>query len=207
MPRHSEERTESRRQEIINACQELYKTMGFKDITLKEISTATSFSRPSIYNYFETKEEIFLAILQEEYEKWILALEKIMQENQSLSKKDFAQKLSETLEERRQLLKLMSMNHFDMEENCRMERLVEFKKAYGLSLKKVAECLEKFFPEMNAESRVRFIYSFFPFMYGIYPYAVVSEKQREAMEKADVDFAYKSIYEIAFPAICTLLGA
>ena len=64
MPKTSPEYMENRRNEIINACKKLYETMDFKDITIKEISTATSFSRPSIYNYFETKEEIFLAIFQ-----------------------------------------------------------------------------------------------------------------------------------------------
>ena len=51
-----------RREEIINACEQLYQTMSFKDITIKEIGKVTSFSRPTIYNYFETKEEIFLAL-------------------------------------------------------------------------------------------------------------------------------------------------
>lgn len=32
--------------------------MSFKDITLKDISRETTFSRTSIYNYFQTKEEI-----------------------------------------------------------------------------------------------------------------------------------------------------
>ena len=64
MPRGSKELTQSRKEEIINACAQLYETMNFKDITLKEIGKKTSFSRTSIYNYFQTKEEIFLALLQ-----------------------------------------------------------------------------------------------------------------------------------------------
>ena len=47
--------TDKRRSEIVRACRELYQTMSFKDITIKEISEYTSFSRPSIYNYFATK--------------------------------------------------------------------------------------------------------------------------------------------------------
>lgn len=65
MPARSEERTNARKEEIINACEMLYQTMNFKDITIKEIGNVTSFSRTSIYNYFETKEEIFLALLKE----------------------------------------------------------------------------------------------------------------------------------------------
>ena len=56
---------EKRREEIINACEQLYQTMSFKEITLKEIGNVTSFSRPTIYNYFQTKEEIPLRFLNE----------------------------------------------------------------------------------------------------------------------------------------------
>jgi len=55
-----------KREEIINACEQLYQTLSFREITLKEISKITSFSRPTIYNYFETKEEIFLGLFQRE---------------------------------------------------------------------------------------------------------------------------------------------
>ena len=71
MPKGSPELTRARKEEIINACAELYETMNFKDVTLKEIGKKTSFSRTLIYYYFHTKEEIFLALLQREYEAWI----------------------------------------------------------------------------------------------------------------------------------------
>ena len=66
MPRGSEELTNARKAEIVNACAVLYETRSFKEITLKEIGEKTSFTRTSIYNYFQTKEEIFLALFQRE---------------------------------------------------------------------------------------------------------------------------------------------
>ena len=36
MPKGSPELTRARKEEIINACAELYETMNFKDVTLKE---------------------------------------------------------------------------------------------------------------------------------------------------------------------------
>ena len=65
MPKGSEELINARKEEIINACAALYETMSFKEITIRNNSKKTSFSRPSIYNYFQTKEEIFLALLHE----------------------------------------------------------------------------------------------------------------------------------------------
>ncbi len=206
MPRGSEELTKARREEIISACEKLYETMNFKDITIKEIGNLISFTRTSIYNYFQTKEEIFLALLQREYELWNEQLRKMRETHETMRPLNFAEALAHSLEDRETLLKLMSMNHYDMEENSRIEKLVEFKKAYGQSLDEVENCLLQYFPEMTAESRKEFVFSFFPFMFGIYPYTVVSDKQRKAMELADVDYVYMSIYEITFSEIRKLLN-
>ena len=77
VPKGSEELTNARKEEIVSACAALYETMGFKDITLREIGEKTSFTRTSIYNYFQTKEEIFLALLQREYGAWTADLEAV----------------------------------------------------------------------------------------------------------------------------------
>ena len=37
MPKGSEELTHARKEEIINACAALYETMGFRDITIRDI--------------------------------------------------------------------------------------------------------------------------------------------------------------------------
>ncbi len=207
MPKGSEELTAARKEEIITACAELYKTMSFKEITIKEIGNATSFTRTSIYNYFQTKEEIFLALLQREYELWIGGLKQIQTEHEKMTKMEFADALARSLEERHNLLKIMSMNHYDMEDNSRIERLIEFKVVYGQSLAEVRNCLDKFFPEMTVQDKQDFIFSFFPFMFGIYPYTVVTEKQKEAMAQAKVNYVYMSIYEITCAEVKKLLGA
>lgn len=147
MPKGSEELTAARKEEIITACAELYKTMSFKDITIKEIGNVTTFIRTSIYNYFQTKEEIFLALLQREYELWIHRLKQIQEEHERMTGTEFAETLAHSLEERKNLLKIMSMNHYDMEDNSRIERLIEFKVVYGQSLAEVRNCLDKFFRE------------------------------------------------------------
>ena len=118
---------------------------------------------------------------------------------------EIADVLARTLDERRQLLKIMSMNHYDLEENSRMEMLIDFKVSYGKALKTVAQMLEKFRPDMDLGRREAFIYSFFPFMFGIYPYTVVTDKQKEAMEKADVDYLYSSVYDLTFTTVKRLL--
>lgn len=206
MPKGSEELSNARREEIVNACASLYETMNFKNISIKEIGKVTSFTRTSIYNYFQNKEEIFLALLQREYEHWNKRLRQIREEHSTMTGVEFADALAHSLEERKNLLKLMSMNHYDIEENSRVEKIIEMKVTYGESLAEVRNCLEKFFPEMTVQDIQDFIFSFFPFMFGIYPYTVVSEKQKEAMKQAKVDYVYMTVYEITFAEIKKLLG-
>lgn len=205
MPKSSEELTQARKDEIINACAELYETMNFKDVTLKDIGAKTSFTRTLIYYYFHTKEEIFLALLQREYEAWIEDLAAIQKCDLNMTVNQFAEELARSLERRSRLLKLMSMNHYDMEANSRMENLVAFKTAYGNSMRAVTRCLEKFFPRMTASEIQEFIFAFFPFMFGIYPYTVVTEKQRIALEKSHTNYVFLSIYEITKSMVIKLL--
>lgn len=205
MAKVSSEFIEDRKKEIVDACEKLYQTMSFRDVTIIEIGKITSFTRTSIYNYFNTKEEIFLALLQREYEFWIADLEKIISENKSLSVENFADLMAKSLENRLQLLKLLSMNHFDMEMNSRQENLIDFKKAYGKSLDTVRKCLDKFFPQMSDENKNIFLYAFFPFVYGIYPYAIVSEKQIAAMEAANTNFIFHSVYELTYNFVVKFL--
>ena len=207
MSRGSAALTAARKEEIIAACARLYETMSFKEITIKEIGAETSFTRTAIYNYFETKEEIFLALLQKEYDLWVAAMEEVMEKEAALSGDQVAQALARTLTDRPRLLRLLSMNLYDMEANSRPERLAEFKIAFGASLKTVDRLLQKYLPEMDGPERQEFLYAFFPFIYGIYPYTSVTEKQKTAMEQAGIPYAYQTAYSLTHACIKKLLNA
>ena len=205
MSRGSAALTSARKEEIIQACAKLYETRSFKEITIKEIGAETSFTRTSIYNYFETKEEIFLALLQKEYELWVEAMDAVMAGESALSRDQLAQTLAKTLTDRPRLLRLLSMNLYDMEANSRPERLAEFKVAFGASLSAVERILQKYAPELDAPARQRFLYAFFPFIYGIYPYTTVSDKQKQAMAQAGIPYAYQSAYALTYACLSKLL--
>ncbi len=206
MPKGSAELTHARREEIITACRKLYAVMSFKEITLKEIGQQTSFTRTSIYNYFETKEEIFLALFAQEYELFTEDLDCLRRQNTSLTLDELSSALAHALERRPLMLKLLSMNMFDMEANSRMERLIAFKTAYGKSKDALDACLKQFIPDLSEQKRQTFLYALLPFVYGLYPYTMVTEKQKQAMREAGISYVYMSTYEMAYDFIRTLLG-
>ena len=206
MKKVTPEQIAQKREEIVSACEQLYQTMSFREITLKEISKITSFSRPTIYNYFETKEEIFLALFQREYDRWNEELTGILNGNEQLSKKELAEHIANSLSGREQLLKLLSMNNYDMEANSRQELLNTFKQSYGNSMHLMCMLLKKFCQEMSVTDIQDFIYTFYPFMFGIYPYTAVTEKQRMAMKEAGINYVYQTVYELTYSCLIRLLG-
>ena len=205
MPKGSEQLTRARKEEIIDACASLYEAMGFKDITIRDIGEKTSFTRTSIYNYFQTKEEIFLGLLQREYEAWTCDLKAIVRDHETMSPDQFAEAIAHTLEKRGCMLKLLSMNLYDMEGNSRIENLVDFKRVYADSMKALTSCLEKFFPYMTETDVQEFLYAVYPFLFGIYPYTTATEKQKQAMDLAHIKYVNYSIYEITVSFISKII--
>lgn len=205
MPKGSEKLTNARKEEIIQACAVLYETKSFKDITIRDIGEKTSFTRTSIYNYFQTKEEIFLALLQREHEAWVADLKKMIEKNDSMSVETFAKSMAHILERRQCMLKLMSMNIYDMEVNSRLENLVAFKKVYAEAFDTLTRGLKKFFPIMTQEDLQNFLYAFFPFLFGIHPFTSHTEKQLEAMKLAGVEDGDESVYGLVEPFVIRLL--
>ena len=194
-----------RREEIINACEKLYQTLSFKEITLKEIGNEVPFSRPTIYNYFQTKEEIFLALLGREYERWIADLEAIRDGNDSLTKEALASMIAHSLSDRPQLIKLIAMNIYDMEADSRLEQLTEFKKTYLKLIRTFETLFEKFLAGMTKDETKNLLYLFIPFIFGIYPMTNATQKQTEAMKTAGIDFDTKSAYELTYAFLLKII--
>lgn len=186
MPKISKEESEARRAEIIDACEALYRSESYHDITMTQIAAKVSFGRANVYNYFQNKDEILLALLQREHELWANDLAALRESSQLLDDERLADVLATSLEKRTQMLKLLAMNLYDIEQNSRLESLVEFKHAYKRVTSELEALLQACKPPWSAERVSRFVFGFMPYTHGVYPFVFHSEKQLAAMEAAEV---------------------
>ena len=60
--------TELRKQIILEAAEKLFLSKGYEDTTMDDIANDAEFSKGTLYNYFESKEELYLAIGTRAYE-------------------------------------------------------------------------------------------------------------------------------------------
>ena len=147
-----------------------------------------------------------MALFQREYELWREDLEAVLHGHDRMSIEEFSDALGPhagAAGAAAEAAVRESLRYGGQQPGWK--RLVAFKTAYGDSMGAVTRCLEKFFPQMAEGDIQRFIYGFFPFLFGVYPYTAVTDKQREALREARVSSVTLSIYEIARTLIETLL--
>lgn len=205
MPKGSPELTEKRKNEILDACEKVYRTQGFYGVNIKDISTQISLTRPAIYNYYETKEEILLGLLIREYADWCDKLEKLVNTANESDRPELSAQIADTLKDKVTLLRILNMNLFEIEQNSRVERLAEFKKQFWRSYTALCSILRAFSAKITAEECEEFCETFSAFLFGVFPFTTHTKKQREAMELVKISVKEPSIYEMTYRCLMKLI--
>lgn len=179
----TKEQIDTRREEILDACIRLYLEKGYESVNFKTISELISVSRPSIYNYYNTKGEMFLEILGRHYSDWADELSSEFDFRNQMEREEYCHAISDTLCDHEMILRLISLDLSNIENECSVERLVDFKIIVYRLMNVLDNSIIKFFKDTDEDDRHTFIQSFFVFILGLYPMSHPTEKQRNAMDK------------------------
>ena len=146
-----QERTEITRARFIQSAEKIFARDGFEAAKLEEIATDAGYTRGAFYANFESKEDLFFALLEKEISHRIAALEKEMAKFRDPEAKLKAMReffLSKTLDRRWSLLamefKLFAVRHPEVKQRLaamhrrfvgpRVGMLEEVMKALGREL-------------------------------------------------------------------------
>ncbi len=182
----SEEHVLERKKEILTACATLFDQYGFDGVNLKAIGTLTSFTRPAIYKYYRSKEEILLELFTEDLKLWDKDVLTIINSNETMDKETYAKALTESFIKYPRLLKLLSILFSSLEKNSSLDKLISFKKEMHDHTLNFILSLDKFFPQASREEKNHFMTSAISLVLGLYPYTHLSDKQIEAIKKSGV---------------------
>jgi AcrR family transcriptional regulator len=171
----------SRQREIIDACDVLFAQRGYEGVNFKAISEMTSIKRPTFYFYYKTKDEVLLDLLKKEMLDWDASMQKVIDATEAMTKEEFCAFLTETLAPREKMLKLLIILSTNIENQCRLEKLADFKRERGGSLVTIRKGINKYFPHASPSKKDFFITSFMSYIYGLYPLAFPTKKQTDAM--------------------------
>jgi len=184
----SEDQIQDRIQEIVNAASIIYNSVGYEGLSFSAISEYTKFTRPNIYKYFKTKEEILLLIMIKDFKSWILTLSKSFKINKLYSIYEIGEIWTDTILEHERLIELYAILFTTIEKNVSVEALAEFEKESIVIHSTLFDLVSQLFQNASTDSIMNFMYSAFTLAFGLYPMCKLSELQIEALKLAGSNY-------------------
>lgn len=146
--------TKEKEQVILKAARERFAQYGFTKVTMNEIAADVEMGKASLYYYFPAKEDLFRAVIAHEQNQFVDAIENILSQNISVSKK-LVEYVERRVEFFQDLLNLGTLNvhsyydkksiykslfeNFHAQELKLLEKLIEDGKQKGEFKKSISE--------------------------------------------------------------------
>ncbi len=175
---HNPEQATLRKKEIVDSVSKMYDEIDYQDITMKTISERISIARSSLYFYYQSKEEIMLDVLQNDYVGFLKELANAIANSTNL-----AEKLSTIYLNNLRLLEIISVHLVDIETHVSLDKLVAFKSALMPYLNRLRDAIEASFPNTPLSKRNVFFNSLIMLTHSLYPLIKPNQKQAQAMDK------------------------
>lgn len=194
----------SRIDEILNSCENIYLKTDFTNITIQLISEKTTIRRTAIYKYFQNKEEILLEVLKKHIE---LLKEEFNDEELIKNKEDFSNNFIKIFENHVIILKIMGVNLAEIERQVTVEKLIEFKKTFKEFHDKFIDILKDIYPNNSNKDYENVYILLLTLMHGYYPLTNPTIKQIEAMEKTNslINCNLDELLKLSIPLIFNTL--
>ena len=177
-----------RREAILNAAKALFSQHEYEQISLNGIARQAGISKPNIYRYFATREEIFLAIFEEQ---WGSFLQSLMSRLKRIRAKDPVPQICrawvQVALEHRTLLELLPHLMTSLEKNSSVEQIVQFKKKGFALMNDLVQALADAYPKLVVEQWGTVVQSGIALMAGLWPMTNPGENVNEAFERLDME--------------------
>ena len=125
--RSSEDKT-ARRAALLRAAYDLFQQRDYDAVTMAEVAREADVAKGTVFLYFETKEALFLDVLDELIHEWLDALHvAIAQDDRPWPSARLARTLVDSLGQRPVLARLMPVGAWVLEQNVTEERATRFR--------------------------------------------------------------------------------
>jgi AcrR family transcriptional regulator len=127
---------EARREAILAAASALFCKEPFESLAMSELAAAADIAKGTLYLYFRSKEEIFLALLAREYSAWFAAFRETLR--QAASAEEALDWIVASLCARGELVHLVGLLHAVLERNVPAATARAFKQGVDAGVGAVA---------------------------------------------------------------------
>lgn len=180
------EEVAQRREEIVLAASALLDRQPLESISLNAIARDAGIAKSAVYRYFESREAIFLKILETDWRHWLEALdERLAPLHGSNDAAAVASALTVTTVEHPRMCWLVSALASVLEHNLSEDVILVFKQeSLQLGLRLVSS-LQGALPTIDAAQLVQFLHPAFALIAGLWPLSHPSASVRKIMARPE----------------------
>ena len=190
--RRSEDK-QARRSAILEAAAGLVERRNFASITMSELARHCDLAKGTLYLYFKSKEELFLAMLEQELVQWFDSFGAELARQEAMDADTFGRILARSIAERRKLVDLLPIVHVVLEHNIEQDTALAFKRTLLERLSLGSQLLERALPGLSPGSGLRLLLRIQALVLGLKQMAdpapsVKSVLDREELARLRIDF-------------------
>jgi len=164
------EQKEERRQHLLDTARTaLHGGMELSELGLNELARQAQMTKSNVYRYFENREELLLALLEEESAQWSAELSDRLAAAAPVTPEQIAREFASASMAYPLMCRLFSILPSIIERNVSPERLTQFKRNSLALMAGVAEQLHRLAPVLPVTAYVEFLRLAIALMIGLWP--------------------------------------
>jgi AcrR family transcriptional regulator len=202
----SESQKQERQQAILTTALELFEEKSYQEITLEMVAARLGIARATLYLYFKTREELFLAVLEQLHRQFQVALGVELETLLANSRENrptipqIADLISKTLVKHWSATRLAVLLPTVLEQNVDFETALAFKRGMLACTLPTLELLEEALPFLKGGRGTQFMLRIQTIITGLQPYTNPAPVIQQVTEQPDM-----AIFRLDFREECTQL--
>jgi AcrR family transcriptional regulator len=175
-----------RRSAIMNSAREMLAEKNLAEISLRELSNRIGLAKSNVLRYFDSREAIFLEVLDEEFQAWLIDLDTRLGRPRA-RKANYANEIrvagavADSLVDRQLLCELLGSMAGVLERNISLDFARDFKARAMGRIAELAQLVARQLPWLPREFTEFFAQAALTLAAGMYPFSVPTEPVRAAI--------------------------
>ncbi|QDV40808.1 Fatty acid metabolism regulator protein [Stieleria neptunia] len=167
---------------ILDAAAELLDDNEYDTISMRDVAKRAGLGKASLYHYFKTKEEVFLALYREELERWLETVTTGLGRLRKPTPTRVAEMLTSALQRHQRFCRLMVLFAAVLERNLSQAFLVEFKRSLLEPAEAFAGTIQSVTPHFSIEDAKDFAFQHHALVAGLWPIAHPSPQVESVLQ-------------------------
>jgi AcrR family transcriptional regulator len=183
----SDEDKQERRNAILSTAWRMYtREPSFAAFTMAALAKQAELAKGTLYLYFRTKEELFLALLESGFDAWFDVLDARLRDGGQWEPEDAADAVVRSIRGRETLARLLSILPTIVEHNVEFDAALRFKRQVMRRAQATGQALEARLPFLRPGEGARFLVHLHALVIGVWQLAEPSPVIRRVMQAPEL---------------------